>query len=357
VNSTIAGLLLVLFTAGWLMLPLLPALREAVQKTDTQPLRIVPEDPFNPACLAERFAERLSEIQARIQVCQRQGSPLAERFGSGEAYRIVGRPDELALRGSQPSDRSADEVLIVCRSGRLPGHMHFRKEVYAVEALIGGASSVFRAILADQDLELGAGTTVLRWVHSRSDLVVGKDCMLRGRATAQATLRLSSGTRFQRLHARRVEFNFSDTAESLVPAAMEASGKGIGPESPKARTVIDKDSFIPAGRFVEGDYVVYGDLRVGAGSHVRGSLKSHGDIYIEAGAIIEGSVVSAHNLELGEGCEVRSPVISEGRVTIHPGCWIGTERHPTSVAAPEIVVAPGVVAFGTVWASREGYVA
>jgi cytoskeletal protein CcmA (bactofilin family) len=356
VNATIAGLLLVLFTAGWLMLPLLPALREAHQKTDTQPLSIIPEDPFNPACLAERFAERLGEIQAQIQVCQRQGSSLAERFGSGEAYCIVGRPDELALRALQSSGRSADEVLILCRSGRLPAHMHFRSEVYAAEALIGGASSVFRAILADEDLELGAGTTVLRWVHSRSDLVVGRDCMLRGRATAHAILRLSSGTRFERLHARRVEFNFSDAAESWA-SAMETSGQGIGRESPKQRTVVRKDLSIPAGRFVEGDYVVYGDLRVGAGSHVRGSLKSHGDIYIEAGAIIEGSVVSARNLELGEGCEVRWPVISEGRVTIHTGCRIGTERHPTSVTAPEIVVAPGVVAFGTVWASREGYVA
>src|SRR5205807_3121547 len=94
----------------------------------------------------------------------------------------------------------------------------------------------------------------------------------------------------------------------------------------------------------------------GAGTQIVGSLKSHKEISIGGGACIDGSVVSAGSLCLGAGCRVAGPVIAERAVVVETGCQLGSPAAPTTVTAPQIRIAPGVLAFGTVWARQTGQV-
>jgi predicted acyltransferase (DUF342 family) len=77
---------------------------------------------------------------------------------------------------------------------------------------------------------------------------------------------------------------------------------------------------------------------------------------IEDGVSVEGSVISARKMRIGPHCAIYGPVIAERKLVIAPGTHCGTEEYPTTVSAPEIEVAEGVVVFGTLWARERGQV-
>ena len=79
-------------------------------------------------------------------------------------------------------------------------------------------------------------------------------------------------------------------------------------------------------------------------------------MWIEDGAVIEGSVISGKDLDMGSACRIRGPAVATGEMRIHTGCQIGGETYPTTATAPHILVDPGVLVFGTVWARENGRV-
>jgi predicted acyltransferase (DUF342 family) len=100
--------------------------------------------------------------------------------------------------------------------------------------------------------------------------------------------------------------------------------------------------------------VVYGSLTIGEGCVIEGSVKAHGNLEIGRGTHIEGSVISVGDVKFQRDCSMRGPVLSETNLWVGTGCRMGTRENPTTVSAPRIVVAPGVIAYGSVWAREHG---
>ena len=116
------------------------------------------------------------------------------------------------------------------------------------------------------------------------------------------------------------------------------------------------DLEIPPHTRCEGDLVVHGRLRVGAGAVIAGSVKTHGELLLEEGARVEGSAVSAAAIRIEADCRLHGPVIAEEEITVAAGCELGSAARPTTVSAPRLMLYPGVVAYGTVWARESGKV-
>jgi cytoskeletal protein CcmA (bactofilin family) len=348
-TSALAGLALLALAGGWVLLPLVPTLLELHRRTDAHPLPIAPDEDVHPFGLAEALASRVDAIRDDIRRCRAEGRGRSGDWGDGEGYRIVVEP------AVAPS--TEDAVLVLCGAARLPSGARFSQAVFATEALSGGDDVVLDVLFADGAVSLGRRTTVLGWAHARSELIVDEGGLLHGCVTSEATLRLGPGTRFSRLHARRVCFDGSESAgASFSPFLHLRSTSEAAVAAEGARTLVDGDLEIRASRVWLGDAIARGRVAVDPGSRVLGSIKSHGHMHVGAGTTVQGSLVSAGDLELGPGCSVLGPVIVEGAVRLHAGCRIGGERRPTTLVAAAITVAPGTIVFGSVRARGEGRV-
>ena len=61
-------------------------------------------------------------------------------------------------------------------------------------------------------------------------------------------------------------------------------------------------------------------------------------------------------MHIGPDCRIAGPVIAEHGMAIETGTRCGSIGTPTTVTAPTIEIADGVMVFGTVWARTEGHV-
>jgi hypothetical protein len=352
VSHFFAGLGLIAVACAWLLLPLLPTLKELRHGTDNQPFQIIQENPFNPFHFADSLAKRLEGIRDEINQCRTHG-----KFGTGylekdQAYRVIARADEISETPVAPED----SVLVICSPASLGDDHRFTNELYVTDDLTSGAGTIFSAVLCDAAVDLGPRTTILRWAHARSRLRVGESSVLCGRLTSEKRLHLGSDTTFERLHAPRIDFGGVPPMRTSGPHLVRRRKAKTNSKPLQQRMVVPGDLLITADRVWTGDFIIKGSLTVAAGSLIEGSLKSYGDMQIGAGAVIVGSVVSARNVELGQECAVLGPVISEKNALLGSGCCVGTEQRPTTVIAMTVKAAAGAVVFGTVWARDGGHV-
>jgi hypothetical protein len=234
----------------------------------------------------------------------------------------------------------------------LPGGETFLKEVHASERLEGGEGAVYRAVLAERDLSLGARSTVMRWAHAEGDFDVGDGSMLHGRASAGGLMRLGHDVTFRRLRARCI----ATTGAGPVPpeaAPPLLTGTAKFPERTRRERGyirVSEDLDIPDGASVVGALVVAGKLTLGKGARIAGSVKAHGDVVAADDLIVDGAIVSRGAIHLGRGAIVAGPIIAELGVLLGPDCTIGHPETPSSVVAPHIVLDAGVRVFGAITA-------
>jgi hypothetical protein len=240
----------------------------------------------------------------------------------------------------------------------LPARALFPYEAYAAGSVEVGEQSVCRAILAGADLRLGRGCWSLRWLHARSFLLARESCALHGRASADRSMRLEEGCRFERLHAPTVAFGVPVPPTPAPNGRQPYTAKDVRGlvEDAAGRWLVRDRLEIPADRLVESDLVVTGELRVGAGTRIVGSMKSHGDLFLGVGVVVEGSVVAGRDLSVGHGCDIRGPVVAERDGRIEAGTQIGTAGRPTTLSARCLEIEAGSVVHGTVWAHGGGLV-
>jgi len=341
---------LLALAAAWTVLPLIPALREVRERRDVEPIRVVRDSETD----AEHFAqghrgflrEHLYEAMTR---CRQTGQQQTGRLEDGTLYHVVPGGDE-------PVFGAGDTVVASCGDLVLPTRGEYRLEVYAARSVRGGAASVYRAVLAERSVELGAGSTTLRWVHADEVVRVGEGSRLWGRVSAGEGIELADDCEFERLHAPRIAFGPAAPAE--VPAAeTRPLDSGEIPDVvdvTAGRWLVRRRLELPAGARLEADLVVTGPARIGDGARILGSVKSHGDLELGRGVEVQGSVVSGRDVRIGEGCRVHGPVLAERNLFLGGGSVIGSPERLTTVSARGVRVAPGVVAHGTVWGHGEG---
>ncbi|MHB8077723.1 MAG: bactofilin family protein [Candidatus Krumholzibacteriia bacterium] len=346
------GLFFALF-AAWAALPLLPALIELRRRTDVKPLRVVRASDVDIRHFAHRFRVWLDgALGEPIAACRAGGAVVEGTLADGTRYAVLpdGAPPPLVPDAAGPA--TCPGVLVGCGRLGLPAGALFPFEVYAANSVEVGERTICRAILADGDLQLGRGCWSLRWLHARVALLAREGCALHGRASANISMRLEEGCRFERLHAPTIVFG-APAPLATAPAARAPLVAGDVPrliDDAAGRWLVRGDLTIPAGRIVTADLVATGNLRVGAGALVEGGLKCHGDLELEGGVEVNGSVVSARDLRVGRGCRIHGPVIAEREARIGSGTRLGTAERPTTLSVRQLEIEAGAVAHGTVWA-------
>ena len=342
--------LLLLTTALVVLLPMLPAWAEWRRPSDVVPLHIDSRDALDPPFLARSFAQQLAAALA-------QGQP---RLGQSRLARVPSRGNWLVSQAERRAGASR-QVWHTAGDVRLPPDADLLGEVAAGGDLHAAAGRIYRGLLAGQHLHIGPQATVLRWAHGL-DVAVGDGCQLAGRTTAERSLTVGRGVAFTLLHAPAVRFGPAeplavpapDAAKAMDPERLRLGLPEVRWDNVAGRGVTTEALRTGPGRAWRGDLVCQADLTLGRQCRVRGSIKARGDLQAEVGCRVVGNLVAVGRIVLGADCVVLGAVVSETAVLLGPGCVVGAPDAPATVTAPRIVVSPGVVVHGTLWAGERG---
>lgn len=344
--------LLILVTIVLFLLPLIPAFIEMKWPSDDLPLRVVQEHDGDIRHFAHGFRRYLATAFSQLLGDQ----PHEGNLPDGTHFKIIGENGPSFHSGGG----TIQKLLLSRYSFTLPDEMFCEAEVYSARAITTGANSQFRALLANENITLKEGCTVLRWVHTEKTLTAGRETALYGRASAEHSITLSEYCRFERMYAPRIEFGYAkQTGSEPNPARSDLRVIENLPNVKsrfERRWVVKGDFTLDSRCFFDGDVVALKSVHVNAGSHVKGSIKSNGDMHLGDNVHIDGSVICTGNLYIGKNCRIKGPVIAENIVTIASGTVIGSAEIPTSVVAPGIYIETGSVVYGSVWATQEGAV-
>ena len=341
----LAPLALTASTAALLAIPLAPALEELISKRDAGPL-VTRKDDGRPSNFANSLRSRCESVES-----------ILNRQGRGQAAGLIDCDGTTVFVATNPGHWIGPhkiDVLVICREqSQLPSGFLSTENFFARRTIYAGENSLFRALLGEDEVVLGDGSRILRWVHAHSSLAVGRNCQLWGRASSSMSLTLSAGCSFERMHAPAI-YTSSDAAANAVRtesspfSKLAHSGMGRQRFQGKARLL--------SGQQHRGDFVVTKSLVMEEDSSVLGSVKANGEVSIGSRVEIDGSLVSTKRIQIASNAYIKGPVISEHEVTIGPRVQIGLPDSPTTVSAPRIRLSPGSVIFGTVWARVEGRV-
>lgn len=350
-----------LFATIWFLLPLIPALVEWQKGTDATPLRVVREYDGNVRFFAQGFLSFLNKQFGgdALGTLREVREDRVGSFPDGSQYLLTPGTGTLSLDRREQSRRTVDKVIACSGNMNLPDELYFAREILVLKTLVGGDGNIYRAIRGESNVSLGSDSVVLRWLHAQGRVETGTSNSLYGRASSEDSIHLENGSFFQRLHAPVLEFGRPPAGVVLppLPETLKHIDKLPGEYNKESgRHLAAGNIEIDGGSYYRGDVVTLDNFVLGAGSRIDGSVKSRKSMRIKRGCYIEGSLVSEGDLFIEDDCFVKGPIISEGRIVISPGARIGTPQAPTTVSAPDMDVAPGVIAYGSVWARENGHV-
>lgn len=344
--------LLLLGTLAWTLLPLVPAFLELYRRTDVEPLYVPKYYQADTRYFARTFREHI-----RRELAEKAAMPDTSDLllASGTPVYLTHEWDSRAFAPAAARADSQEPMVYARSEVAVPGGATLAGDIYATGDVEGGARATYRALYGDQDVTLGAGSVVLRWIHADGSMRVGSGTMLCGRASSETLLELAEGSQFERLYAPEILFG-PRSAEVRADYGAGALESRLEDRMQHGAAILKDDYELPAGSFVLGDIVCRGRLVIGRGSVVYGSLKAHAGLELRDGVRVHGSLVCIHAISIGASCSVGGPVISECEIYLAPGAAVGTIERPATLTARTIYTAPGTSMHGTVWARELGLV-
>jgi hypothetical protein len=346
-----------LLVAVWAFLPFLPSFREYLQRKDVDPVRVEQESEVDIRFFARGFRDFMAQyLSDPISRCRADGGVVQGELEDGTGYLVLDGKERQEPPPMEEPGKPSEAVIVSCGGLRLPAGNEYLLELYASESVEGGEENIYRAVLADDAINLGPRSSVLRWLHAERAVNIGEGCKLWGRVSAGERVTLGRESLFERLNAPHIAFGDPVQLEIDAPDGelLEADEIPRVIDDEAGRWLVKGDLEIPENRGVETNLVATGEGRIGERAHIAGSIKSHKDLHLGRGVVVEGSVVSGRNIHLGEGCRIKGPVLAEGSVFIERGAALGAPDSPTTVSARRAEVAPGTVAHGTFWAHERG---
>lgn len=343
--------LLAVVAALWFLLALAPAFAELWLRRDAA----------SPT-LSDEYEEDLRRAAARFEARVRPHLDVLREAGEDAPPSMPGIHvlcSETAVRTARMMLPPAPYLLSPAREWRLPPRFILDRELYAPGRLRCGPESDLFAVFGEEEIDLGPGSMVRRWLHGRGRVTAARGTRLHGNASSESALHLAAGCAFERLQAPAIVFG--GQARGASPQNRKPGARilyrprGCFHET-AARTYVRGDLHVPERHRLEGNVVVTGRLRLGAGAHLTGSLKAHGDVIASEAVIIDGSLFAAGDVRLGARSLVRGVVSAEGALVIETGVRLGAPEHPTTVSGARVHIAAGVRAHGVVWALEAGLV-
>ena len=343
------------FLFALLCLPFVPGLIEIRKKTDAAPLKVVQDYDVDVHYFANTFRKY---IQTHFSNLLRDKQSTQGILEDDTHYFIIDHNNTIPLDESEKHLMTTYSMLISTGTLILPGLMSYLTELYAADSIKGGTEDIYRALLAEKDIDIAEGSMLLRWMHAGHSITIKPRSVLHGRVSADQSIHLSKDCHFERLCAPAIFFGDG------IPQFMELSNLNkLHPEDMAhevdtrgERWLIEKDVTIPDNSLIESNLVVIGKLKIGKGCRITGSVKSRRELYIGEGTEVTGSLVSNHNIQCARGCRVAGPVISEKEIIIESNSIIGSKDKPTTISAEEIHINTNSVAYGSIWARHKGIV-
>jgi cytoskeletal protein CcmA (bactofilin family) len=345
---------MVAFAIGWVLLPLIPALRELYAPSDVEPLSMVGRDNADLGRFARHFRDYIRASLEGIPAEARGTGDFLGTLPDGTAVACVAGNREEFLVSQLPAGLQ-ERVVVLEESAQLEGGERFSYELWARKEFAGGPSATYRAILGERSVGLARGSVVLRWLHGVGAVTVEDQSHLYGRCSSETQIRLGKLVGFDRISAPAITTPGA-TARPRPPAA-EGMLRFERPE--RAREMgdtlrVEQDWSIPPGVLVDTSLVVAGELRIGKGARIRGNVKAHGEIHVGMGAVVEGSLVSRKAIAIGEQCWVDGPVLSEEHLRIAAGTNVGSADTPTTVAGRTVSLGSGAMVCGQIVTEEGG---
>lgn len=346
-------------TLALLLLPLLPALLELVQKKDAAPLRVVRAQDTNVRHFALSFRNSVNAFLTRHDIDRRRPrlASFTASYPGAETCTVLGTLTEPELTPTEARERVVRRLLLACGDLRLAGELVYEQEVFAGASLWAGARATLRAAYAEDTLTLAAGGAVARWAHAGTALYASTGVRLYGRVSCNGRMHLAQGAQFERVHAPMICFGSGRPGAPLRPGAAPEWTPPPGAHWLCPSTCLIEGDFVTQTALtIPCDLIVRGRLQLAPGTRVEGRLKAHSRLQLGTGSTVLGAIVARRLLRLDPSCLVRGPVISEETITIGTGTIIGTPRQPTTVTAARLRIADAVQVSGTVWARESGRV-
>jgi len=354
VNAYLSVSVLIAFNGLLLTIPVIPAIVELYRKSDAQPLLVIQKHGGEIRHFSEGFRKYIDELKPTLKECRRSGATARGRLKDNAEYFVMGKPSATSLREVRKHDGDCSTVIVAGGDFETPGISNFSKEIYVQGNFQGGNFNHYRAILGEKDVELGAYSSVARWIHAVGVFSASYHCALSGRVSSDSAIKLKRKCTFLRLNAPRIQLGASSIELPQNDPAVPDSGKS---SVALKRYLYDQDFEVQAGQIFHGNIVTRGKLRVHQGARIFGSLKSNKQMVLEKGVLVTGSVISASQLYIGPGCCIHGPIIAEHALHIDIGVRLGTPAKLATVSSPKILAKEGVVVFGSLWAREYGEVA
>lgn len=348
-----------LFLIAWLCLPFIPGMVEIRKKTDAYPLKVVQEYDVDVHFFANVFREYVMKCFSGYIGDNRSVPETVEgKLEDDTRYYILGDRQTLPLPENEINEQMTHSMLIAAGSLELPGAMSYLTELYATDSIHGGNEDIFRALLAEKNIDIAEDSLLLRWMHAGNTINVKQRSVLHGRVSADHGIYLSPSCHFERLYSPMIVFG-----DRIPERHAEPGQNNIAPEDLASnieiaggRWLIEQDLDIPDNSIVDSNLVVIGRLNIGSGCRINGSVKSRKLLHVGQGTVITGSLVSNKDIYCSADCSIAGPLVSEEGIYMDSGAIIGSREEPATVSAENIHIKTNSVAYGLVWARTKGVV-
>jgi hypothetical protein len=353
-NGYFSALGLLVLTGILVVIPVIPAIAELYRKTDAQPLLVIQQHGGNIRHFSEGFRAYIKDLAPLLDQCRDSKTTARGRLKDNAEYFVLGASSLPFFPDVPKENGDCAAVIIGCSTLKTPPFTSFSKEIYSQGRFTGGEHSLYRAILGEQEVLLGAHSSVSRWAHSIGSFSANQGCDLHGRISSDSIIRLASKCSFVRLNAPRIELGIVQIESPHFPTPHAR----ISPQPCVPRRYLyDEDFEIQPGQIFDGNIVTRGRLVARKGSQIFGSIKSNKQMVLEDEVLVTGSVISSDRVHIGVECNLQGPVIAERSLYIDSGVRLGSPERQTTVSSLEIIAQENVVIFGTLWARERGQVA
>ena len=344
-----------IFLLAWLCLPFVPGMVEIRKKTDAAPLKVVQEYDVDVHFFANTFRKYINQHFSELLSNKEAAQGLLE---DETHYFVIDHHNAIPIDAGEKKLMTTYSMLVSTDTLTLPGLMSYLTEMYAADSIKGGKEDIYRALLAEKNIDIAEGSLLLRWMHAGDSINVKPCSVLHGRVSAGNSIHLAKNCHFERLYAPTILFGNSIPQYQELSNLNKLSADDIKHkvDTRGERWLIEKNVTIPDNSLIETNLVVVGKLKIGKRCRIIGSIKSRKELHIDEGTEITGSLVSNDNIYCAKECKIAGPVISEKSIIIDTNTVIGSKDNPTTISAEEIRITTNTVAHGSIWARHKGIV-
>jgi cytoskeletal protein CcmA (bactofilin family) len=294
------SLLFIVTASAWLMLPLLPALRELYKPTDDGALDVF------------------------------QGNAADARDG---------------LHGLLP------EVFSTPATEWSAALNEKNAQLWDEAQLTEAAHHAYQNIVAPRSLRVSGCPAGVATIHA-NELLLTSTLATSARMSAARWVLLEPGVKFQVLQAPRIQTGLApaNVVEPTPLPANQGSVAGATHYAGQGWWRASGDAEVAPAVLIHGDVIAEGRLVLGKGSRIEGSLKTKGTVVLEEGSVVTGSVV-ANNVVAAAGVSVHGSILATTTVSLATRTVVGSPTALASVVCSDLTLQPGVIVHGGICAN------